>query len=206
MSRWIPLHGTLAILWLLVSTLFPTLSFSGTAETLPQTSPQELAAPPVDLRWPSPLDLTLRTIDLTFRVGDITGAVQTLAVKETKTEVRIELAGDILFDFDKADLRPVAEPALQQVVEIIKQYPKAKVSIDGYTDAKGEEAYNLRLSERRAVAVKNWLVQKGGVDGKRIKTKGWGKAKPVAPNTHPDRSDNPEGRQKNRRVEVTVQK
>jgi outer membrane protein OmpA-like peptidoglycan-associated protein len=52
--------------------------------------------------------------------------------------------------------------------------------------------------------VKGWLVQKAGVDGKRIKTKGWCKAKPVAPNTSPNGSDNPEGRQKNRRVEITV--
>lgn len=54
--------------------------------------------------------------------------------------------------------------------------------------------------------MKTWLVEKAGVDGKRIKTKGWGKANPVAPNTHPDGSDNPDGRQKNRRVEITVKK
>jgi outer membrane protein OmpA-like peptidoglycan-associated protein len=54
--------------------------------------------------------------------------------------------------------------------------------------------------------VKSWLVQKGGVNGKQIKTKGWGKANPVAPNTNPDGSDNPDGRQKNRRVEITVKK
>jgi outer membrane protein OmpA-like peptidoglycan-associated protein len=92
------------------------------------------------------------------------------------------------------------------VVEIIGQYPKARITIDGYTDAKGADAYNLQLSEKRAASVKSWLVQKGGVDGKRIKTKGWGKANPVAPNTNPDGSDNPEGRQKNRRVEITVKK
>jgi outer membrane protein OmpA-like peptidoglycan-associated protein len=82
----------------------------------------------------------------------------------------------------------------------------SRISIDGYTDAKGLDAYNLQLSEKRATAVKSWLVQKGSVDAKRIKTKGWGKANPVASNTHPDGSDNPEGRQKNRRVEITVKK
>ena len=54
--------------------------------------------------------------------------------------------------------------------------------------------------------MKSWLVQKGGMNGNQIKTKGWGKANPVAPNTNPDGSDNPEGRQKNRRVEITVKK
>jgi outer membrane protein OmpA-like peptidoglycan-associated protein len=213
MCRRLRLRLTCAFFWLVVIVLFPAMALAGAGETLPQTSSQELIAPPVDLRWPPPKDLllttgdlTFKTLDLAFRVEDVQGAVQALAVKETKTEVRIELAGDILFDFDKADIRPAAEPALQQVVDIIKQYAKAKVTIDGYTDAKGADAYNLRLSARRAAAVKSWLVQKGGVDGKRITTKGWGKDKPVAPNTHPDGSDNPAGRQRNRRVEVTVKK
>jgi outer membrane protein OmpA-like peptidoglycan-associated protein len=130
----------------------------------------------------------------------------TIAVQETAREIKIELPGDVLFDFDKWDLRPDAEPTLRQVAEIIQRYPNANVAIAGYTDAKGAETYNLQLSERRAKSVKAWLVQQGGVDGKRMTTKGWGEAKPVAPNTHPGGSDNPEGRQKNRRVELTVKK
>jgi outer membrane protein OmpA-like peptidoglycan-associated protein len=196
----------IAILWLVISVLLPSSGFAGAVETLPQTSPQELVSPPMDLRVPPPIDLKFQIIELRFRVEDVKGAVQALAMKETKTEVKIELAGDVLFDFDKADIRPEAEPALQQVREIIKQHPKANIAIDGYTDSKGADDYNLRLSDRRAAAVKTWLVQKGGVDGKRIKTKGWGKANPVAPNTNPDGGDNPAGRQKNRRVEITVKK
>jgi outer membrane protein OmpA-like peptidoglycan-associated protein len=130
----------------------------------------------------------------------------TVQIRETKTEVRLELPGDVLFDFDKWDIRPDAESTLRQVADIIKHHPNAKVTIAGYTDAKGADAYNLRLSEQRAAAVKAWLAQHGEVNGKRITTKGWGEAKPIAPNTHPDGSDNPEGRQKNRRVEVTVKK
>jgi outer membrane protein OmpA-like peptidoglycan-associated protein len=194
------------ILWLVISVLLPSAAFAGAAETLSQTSPQELMSPPMDLRAPPPSDLKFHIIELRFRVEDVKGAVQALAMKETKTEVKIELAGDVLFDFDKADIRPEAEPALQRVKEIITQYPKANIAIDGYTDSKGADDYNLRLSDRRAAAVKTWLVQKGGVDGKRIKTKGWGKANPVAPNTNPDGGDNPAGRQKNRRVEITVKK
>jgi outer membrane protein OmpA-like peptidoglycan-associated protein len=127
-------------------------------------------------------------------------------VQETAREVRIELPGDVLFDFDQWDIRADAEPTLRQVAEIIQRYPRAKVAIAGYTDAKGAEAYNRQLSARRAASVKAWLVQQGGVDGKRMTTQGRGEAHPVAPNTHPDGRDNPEGRQKNRRVELTVQK
>jgi outer membrane protein OmpA-like peptidoglycan-associated protein len=198
---------------LLLSLLSPSVSLAGDGETVPQTAPQELRSPPVDVSLPPPSPLQFQTLDLHFqatdleaRVEDVKGAVQALAVQETKTEVRIELSGDVLFDFDKATIRSQAEPALQRVQEIVAQYSKATVSIDGYTDGKGEDAYNRRLSDKRAAAVKTWLVEKAGVDGKRIKTKGWGKANPVAPNTHPDGSDNPDGRQKNRRVEITVKK
>jgi outer membrane protein OmpA-like peptidoglycan-associated protein len=95
---------------------------------------------------------------------------------------------------------------LQKVADVIKQYPSATVLIEGYTDSKGSDSYNLRLSDRRAVSVKDWLLKKGGVKPRRMTTRGWGEANPVAPNTNPDGSDNPEGRQKNRRVEITVKK
>ena len=191
--------------WLATGVLLLGTNAPGAAQTLPQAPPQDLLWQSQDVLLQS-MELSFSTTDLQFHVEDVKGAAQALAVKETQTEVKIALAGDVLFDFDKADIRPVAEPTLQQVVGIVKQYPRAGVSIDGYTDAKGADAYNLRLSEKRAAAVKSWLVQKGGMDEKRIKTKGWGKANPVASNTNPDGSDNPEGRQKNRRVEITVKK
>ena len=167
-------------LWLVITVLLPALGFAGVAETLSQPAPKELMSPPMNLQAPRPLDvlvpppmnLQFQTMDLQFAVEDVRGTVQALAMKETKTEVKIELSGDVLFEFDKAAIRPEAEPALQQVVEIIQQYPRAGVSIDEYTDAKGADAYNLRLSDKRAAAVKSWLVQKGGMNGKQIKTKG----------------------------------
>jgi outer membrane protein OmpA-like peptidoglycan-associated protein len=206
MGRWRQLIPGQRILWLMISIIVPTASVAGAGETLPQAAPQELKSPPVDLRVAPPIALQFQMLDLQLRVEDVKGAVQALAMKETKTEVKIELSGDVLFDFDKADIRPAAEPALQRVKEIISQYPRANISIDGYTDGKGDDTYNRRLSDKRAAAVKGWLVQKGGVEEKRIKTKGWGRANPAAPNTNPDGSDNPEGRQKNRRVEITVKK
>jgi outer membrane protein OmpA-like peptidoglycan-associated protein len=152
------------------------------------------------------LNLVPKTLDLKFQVEDLKGVTKDIEVKETETEIKIELSGDILFDFDKWDIRPAAEPVLTQVAEVINQYPDADVLIEGYTDSKGSDSYNLRLSDRRAASVKEWLVKKGAVGNKKMTTKGLGEANPVAPNENPDGSDNPEGRQKNRRVEITVKK
>jgi outer membrane protein OmpA-like peptidoglycan-associated protein len=157
------------------------------------------------------LDLTPKVIGLTPKVLDIVGisrgvagTLVDLGAKVTETEIKIALSGDILFDFDKDTLRPDAFPTLQKVAEIIAGYPGAPVLIEGYTDSKGKDSYNLKLSDRRAASVKKWLVEKAGADAGHIKTKGWGEAKPVAPNENPDGSDDPDGRQKNRRVEITI--
>ncbi len=127
-------------------------------------------------------------------------------ITEDPTHLRIQIDGDLLFDFDKATVQRSAYPILQKVADVIRQYPDAYILIEGYTDSKGPDDYNLDLSDRRAVAVKDWLMIKGGVVRATITTRGWGEAKPIVPNTNPDGSDNPEGRQQNRRVEITVMK
>ena len=139
---------------------------------------------------------------LAARVDPVQAALKDLGATVTSKEIKIDLAADVLFDFDKADLRTEAGPALEKVAAVLKAYPKAAVAIDGHTDAKGAELYNLKLSERRADAVRRWLASRN-LDV-RISARGWGKAKPVAPNAKPDGSDDPAGRQKNRRVEITV--
>lgn len=149
-------------------------------------------------------DLVATVTDLGGGVKKLEGGVQGLAVTETKTEIRIELAGDVLFHFDKSDIRAEAEPVLSGVADVLKKHPKSAVTIAGYTDAKGADSYNLELSRRRAASVKSWLMKHGGVGGERLGTRGFGKAKPVAPNTRPDGSDDPEGRQRNRRVEIVM--
>ncbi|MCP4156132.1 MAG: OmpA family protein [bacterium] len=136
----------------------------------------------------------------------IKAALKDLGAQETDTEFRIELSGDILFDFDKWDIRPQAQKTLLKVGEIVNSSGSSHVTITGHTDAKGTEQYNRRLSEKRADSVKNWLVQKGAVKGEIIETIGLGETQPAAPNTNTDGSDNPEGRQKNRRVEISVKK
>jgi outer membrane protein OmpA-like peptidoglycan-associated protein len=144
--------------------------------------------------------------DLDFKVEDLGGKVQNLELKETPTEIRIELAADVLFDFDKATLLPKAQEALKQAAAVIRDKAKGTVRIDGYTDARGSAAYNQRLSEQRANAVRDWFVRREGLTGVRFTTQGFGAGNPVAPNTHADGSDNPEGRRKNRRVEITLRK
>jgi outer membrane protein OmpA-like peptidoglycan-associated protein len=135
------------------------------------------------------------------------GKTQDLQVKETATEIRIELAADVLFDFDKATIRPEAAAALHNVAEIIRDRGNGRgVRIDGHTDGKGSASYNQRLSERRAESVKRWLARKEGLSQVEMTTQGFGATRPVASNTNPDGSDNPEGRQKNRRVEIVLAK
>jgi len=154
-----------------------------------------------------------KVLTISGEVRDIVGitrgvdsALKDLGAKVVGQEIRIELSADVLFDFDKAELRPDAVPSLEKVAAVLREYPSAPVLIEGHTDSKGADAYNQTLSEKRAASVKDWLVENAGIDPARLSTRGWGETKPVAPNTKPDGSDDPEGRQKNRRVEILVKK
>ena len=148
----------------------------------------------------------IQILDLVFKVEDLAGKIQDLQVKETDLEIRIELAADVLFDFDKADIRPDAQSALKQAGGIIRDRAKGKVRIEGHTDGKGSESYNQKLSDRRANSVKDWFVKKEGLENVKFSTRGFGAKNPVAPNTKTDGSDDPDGRQKNRRVEIVIRK
>lgn len=139
-------------------------------------------------------------------VVGLEAALKDLNAKVNDTEIRIDLSADVLFDFDKADIKKEAEPSLQKVATVLSANSSAKVAIEGHTDGKGADAYNQTLSEQRAASVKEWLVANAKVNGANVITKGWGKSKPVARNTKPDGSDDPEGRAKNRRVEIVVRK
>ena len=140
---------------------------------------------------------------LTGKTEDLAGLLRDLNADVRGREVRIALSADVLFDFDKADLKAEARPALDKVVKVLKSYPKSSARIDGHTDSKGDDAYNQKLSERRAESVRKYLAAQGAT--LKMSTHGWGRKKPVAPNLKADGKDDPEGRQKNRRVEITVQ-
>ena len=153
---------------------------------------------------PTILDVEAKVLDVEGMTLGLEGTLTDLGAKVTKTEIKITLAGDILFDFDKDTLRSEAVPTLQKIAEVLANYPDAPVLIEGYTDSKGKDSYNLKLSKRRAASVKKWLIENAGVNAGHIQTQGLGAAKPMAPNQAPDGSDDPNGRQKNRRVEITI--
>ncbi|WMJ68000.1 OmpA family protein [Stenotrophomonas sp. 24(2023)] len=129
---------------------------------------------------------------------------QTIGPDGCPVPVSIDLKG-VNFDFDKSNLRPDAVAILSEASEILKRYPDLRVEVAGHTDSKGTDAYNQKLSERRATAVYNYLTQQGVAASRLVGPIGYGKSRPIAPNTNPDGSDNPEGRAKNRRTELNVQ-
>ncbi len=126
-----------------------------------------------------------------------------LGARQEGSQIIVTLPGDVLFDFDKSDIRPDARPVLSQLSEVLLAMPDSPVEILGHTDAKGSNDYNQALSERRAGSVRSWLGDLG-VDAGRMTPEGRGEAEPVAPNQNPDGSDDPEGRQQNRRVEFII--
>ncbi len=102
------------------------------------------------------------------------------------------------FDSDKARVRKADEAELAQAIEFIRKYPGFQVSIEGHTDSRGSEKYNQSLSERRAAAVKKYLLDHGIEGGNRIDTAGFGETKPIADNA------TEKGRFENRRVEILI--
>ncbi|MCS6917389.1 MAG: OmpA family protein [Chitinophagales bacterium] len=117
-----------------------------------------------------------------------------------KAAIRIQ---NIYYGFDSANLRPESKPGLDSLYQILVDNPQIKVEISSHTDSKGNDAYNMRLSQRRAESVVKYLADKG-IPMERMVAKGYGETKPIAPNNLPDGRDNPEGRQMNRRTEFRV--
>ena len=129
-----------------------------------------------------------------------------IRVQENDQIVMLTLWSDILFDFDKWNIRIDAEEALRQILDVLtNRYSEYPFEIHGHTDSKGDRAYNVNLSQHRADSVKEWLVNHG-IQQERITVHPHGELQPIAPNSKPDGTDNPEGRQKNRRVEIRIHK
>ena len=103
------------------------------------------------------------------------------AVSETKAEEKVIILAfeDVHFDFDKSTLKPEAQAILKRNIQLLKDNPKAKVRIAGYTSASGTEAYNQKLSERRANAVQEYLINEGVITRDRLSTIGYGETNPA---------------------------
>jgi outer membrane protein OmpA-like peptidoglycan-associated protein len=107
----------------------------------------------------------------------------------------------VLFEFDKANIKPSAQNTLKEVASSIDQrYAEGEIRIYGHTDKVGSASYNKELAEERARAVKQWLVQHGNINDSRISIHPVGQAEPVASN------ETEEGRQQNRRVEIVARR
>lgn len=141
---------------------------------------------------------------LTATVSDLKGDVSGLNVRVTDMGTIIDLAADALFEFDKADLTPAAEAQLQKAATLIRQAPPGGIQIVGHTDAKGDDAYNQRLSDARARTVADWFKAQVGVRQRDFAVSGQGETAPIAPNQTATGADDPLGRAKNRRVEVIL--
>jgi hypothetical protein len=121
---------------------------------------------------------------------------QVLQTRDTARGLIVNMS-DVLFDTNKATLKPGARERLAKVAGIILAYPDLHLEIDGHTDSTGSDAYNMQLSEARADAVRDYLA-KQGVPTNNLFAKGFGKTEPIASNA------TPAGRQQNRRVELVV--
>ena len=108
------------------------------------------------------------------------------------------------FDFDKSDIRKADMAELKKASDFVRKYPGSKVKLEGHTDSRGTEEYNQKLSERRAEAVRQYLIKDGAAEKAMILATGYGELRPIAPNKTKDGKDNPEGRAENRRVEILI--
>ncbi|CAB3880485.1 Peptidoglycan-associated lipoprotein [Achromobacter anxifer] len=164
----------------------------------------DLQATILDLKG-LPSDASGGISNLSAQVDGLAARHDGLSVRQDKNAVTVSMLGDVLFDFDKAVIRPAAEPTLQDIAKLIKSDSTGTVAIEGHTDSKGSAAYNKDLSLRRAQAVAQWLASHG-VDKARLSVKGLGDTQPVQPNKLANGADNPQGRAQNRRVEFVLPK
>jgi outer membrane protein OmpA-like peptidoglycan-associated protein len=121
-----------------------------------------------------------------------------LGARQTNQGTLVALQGDVLFDIDSAVIRSDARPILAQLAELVRLMDVDEVIIAGYTDATGNADYNLQLSRQRANAVSDYLRERGALSNVNVLVQGLGEKQPVTTN------ETAEGRQQNRRVEITL--
>lgn len=138
-------------------------------------------------------------IDLTkdTRFREIRRNINLIPVREGQTIV----LNNLFFNQSKYDILPPSYPELNRIIDLMKEYPTMEVMIEGHTDGADDNLMlNVKLSQERANEVKRYLVEKGGINGNHIQTKGWGPSRPIASNA------TEETRRKNRRVEFSILK
>lgn len=129
--------------------------------------------------------------------------LDTVLVLDRKERNKIFVLENIYFGYDSADIRRDAARELDKLVVLLNDNPDLRIEMGSHTDSVASDAYNIELSQRRAESTVNYLIRKG-IDPARLVAKGYGESKPIARNTNPDGSDNPAGRQRNRRTEFKI--
>ena len=129
--------------------------------------------------------------------------LDTLMVLDKMEKNKVYVLNNIYFDLDKSDIRPDAATELDKLVDLLTDNPEIKIEMSSHTDSIGTNVYNIQLSQRRAESTVAYLISKG-IAPDRLVAKGYGEEKPIARNTNPDGTDNPEGRQRNRRTEFKI--
>jgi len=160
-----------------------------------------------DIRAIEGLDAAVggQSLTLVATIEELNQAIRDLSAHVEDMEISVALSSDVLFDFDKADIKPAADNELKKLALIVRKKRTGDITITGHTDTKGGGSYNMELSDRRAASVKNWLVKHVEINAEMIHTKGLGETHPIAPNIKADGSDDPDGRAKNRRVDIVIQ-
>ncbi len=129
--------------------------------------------------------------------------LDTILVLDRKERNKVFVLENIYFGYDSADIRRDAAAELDKLVTLLNDNSDLKIEMGSHTDSVASDAYNIQLSQRRAESTVNYLIRKG-IDPNRLVAKGYGESKPIARNTNPDGSDNPAGRQRNRRTEFKI--
>src|SRR5712692_941753 len=182
------------------------LGWTGTPIIHAQNDPQVAIAKKQAELDRQKIALEKKRLELEQKELDLQKAQKEFQAQQSGRSLSMNLSGDVLFDYDKAVLKPEAEQTLKKVAVVLSQFPESQVTVEGYTDSKGTKAANMQLSRERAQSVKNWQVKNGGVVATNIATKGYGEQYPIALNKNADGSDNPLGRALNRRVSIVVEK
>ena len=128
---------------------------------------------------------------------------ETKLTLETLELEKIIVMENIFYDLAKWDIREDAAIELDKLVNVLNDNPEISIELSSHTDSIASDEYNLRLSQRRAQSAVDYIVT-AGIDRERLVAKGYGESRPIARNTNPDGTDNPEGRQKNRRTEFKI--
>jgi outer membrane protein OmpA-like peptidoglycan-associated protein len=164
----------------------------------PETSPA-IAENQTPLTGQLPQETTTQ-VSVAASTPVVPASAKDLEIKQVDAGLKVSFSSRLMFKSGKSVLEPASDKILNQLISLLNAYPTNRVLVEGHTDSTGDKHFNLRLSELRAKAVRDYLIEHGGYESSRFQVTGYGDTKPVAGN------DTPSDRAQNRRVEVTILK